>query len=143
MNEMKIHGLKCCSFKSDSFDEKEAELRISNSIATVAILTAGCLDTKEMIFAIQAASFHYKELSRIILVHAAESCYFPFPPESVSKCFSEKAITWLNCYVEEGVQEIVHKFHQEKKSWENLLKQNSAEIKQEDLTTRVFLRYGG
>src|SRR5438105_337836 len=100
MKEMNKRGLKCCLFREDTFDENEAEMRISSSVATVAILTAACLETKEMLFALQSASFHYKELSRIILVHAAESCYFPSPPESVSKCFSEKAITWLSCYAE-------------------------------------------
>ncbi len=141
MNEMKKHDLKCCLFREDKFDEKEVESRISSSITTVAILTDACLETKEMIFALQAASFHYKELSRIILVHAAESCYFPVPPSSVSKCFSEKAITWLSCYAEEGVEQIVQKLNEEKKSWENSLKQHSVDVRQEDLTTRIFLRY--
>ena len=115
--------------------------KIANSISTIAILTANCLETKEMIFALQAASFHYKELSRVILVHAAESCYFPVPPESVIKCFSEKAITWLSCYATEGVEQIKQKFIEEKKSWENSLKQQTVEVHQENLRTRVFLRY--
>ncbi len=141
MNEMKIHGLKCCPFRSDdSFDEKDSELRIANSLSMIAILTASCLEMKEMLFAIQAASFHYKELSRIILVHAAESCYFPVPPESVSKCFSEKAITWLSCYEKEGVEQINKKFIEEKTSWENSLKQHTAEVHQENLQSRAFLR---
>ncbi len=61
------------------------------------ILTAKSLESKELLFALEAASFHYKETSRIILVHAAESCYFPVPPAAVVNCFSEKAITWLTC----------------------------------------------
>ncbi len=141
LDTLQKNNLNCCSFKDGSFNEKEAEARISNSIGTVAILTAGCLETKEMMFALQAASFHYKELSRIIVVHAAESCYFPVPPESVSKVFMEKAITWLSCYTEEGVQQIVKKYQEEKKSWENSLKAHEVNISQEDLTTRVFLRY--
>ncbi len=141
MEKLKKDGFTCCSFKKDdSFDEKDSELRISSSVATVVILTDACLEMKEMIFALQCASFHYKELSRIILVHAAESCYFPVPPESVSKCFSEKAITWLSCYAKDGIQQIVQKFTEEKKSWENSLKQHSVDVHQEDLTTRVFLR---
>ncbi len=141
MNELKKLGLCCCPFSSESFYQTEAERRISNSIATIAILTTSCLETKEMIFALQAASFHYKESSRIILVHSAESCYFPVAPESVSKCFGEKAITWLSCYVNEGVQQIVQKFNEEKKSWQNSLNQETVQLRQEDLTTRVFLRY--
>src|SRR5690348_3006112 len=103
VNEIKNQGLTVCSFKGDTFDTLETEKRISNSICTIAILTAGCLETKELLFSLQAASFHYKELSRIILLHVAESCFFPVPPSSVANCFSEKAITWLSCYAEEGV----------------------------------------
>ena len=90
MEGIKKHGLTCCPFKVDNntFDEKEAETRISNSIATIVILTANSLETKDLLFSLKAASFHYKELSRIILVHAAESCYFPVPPSSVANCFS-------------------------------------------------------
>ncbi len=70
MNEMKKRGLNCCSIREDdSFNEKEAELRISSIFATVAILTAGCLETKEMLFALQAAAWCYHpRTSRVILV---------------------------------------------------------------------------
>lgn len=67
--EFKKCGLTCSLFRNEEFfDPVIAEERISNSVATVAILTAGSLETREMLFALQAASFHYKELSRIILV---------------------------------------------------------------------------
>ncbi len=79
MNEMKKHYLKCCLFSEDNFDEKEVESRISSSIATVAILTDACLETKDMIFAIQAATFHYKELSN----HLGSCCRIvPLPCSS-------------------------------------------------------------
>ncbi len=140
MTEIKQHGLSCCSFKEDVFNETEVEKRISNSFALIAVLTAGALETHEMIFALQAATFHYKELSRIVLVHAAESCYFPVPPEAVSKCFSEKAITWLSCYAEEGVQQIIQKVTEEQKVWKNTVRQQELKLHEEDLHTRVFLR---
>lgn len=73
------------------------ESTISNCFALVVLLTADCLEDKELVFAIHAASHHYKELSRIILVHDAESCSFPVPPSPLAACFSEKAITYLNC----------------------------------------------
>lgn len=140
MEEIKKYKLICCSFRQDIFDEKEAELKIANSFATIVILTAHSLQTPELLFALQAASFHYKELSRIILVHAAESCFFPVPPQSVANCFNEKAITWLTCYAKEGVQQIVQKFKDENSSWENSLSQQGVEMHQ-DLTTRVFLSH--
>src|SRR6478672_9656883 len=145
MSKIKKSGLSCIFFREDisaPFDQKDAERRIASSVATISILTAGCLETPEMLFALQAASFHYKELSRIILVHAAESCYFPVPPQSVSTCFSEKAITWLSCYAEEGIPQIYQKFNEEKTVWKNSLQEHSPEeMKPEDLTTRIFLRY--
>ncbi len=141
MEELSKRGVSCCPFRDGGFEDKTAENRIADCIATIAILTANSLETKYLLFSIQAASFHYKETSRIILVHAAESCAFPVPPPSLVDCFSEKAITWLSCYVKEGVDQILQKFKEEKTSWVNSLKQTEQELKQEDLTTRVFLSH--
>jgi len=149
MQKIKDYGYSCCLFreaeqKSQSFDQEgelfdqtESEKRIANSIVTIAILTSDCLNTEEMIFSLKAASFHYKEISRIILVHDAESCFFPVPPTSVSDCFAEKAITWISCYSEDGVNQIIQKFEQEKINFENLPKN----ITPEDTSTRLFLSH--
>jgi hypothetical protein len=99
LEELKRQNISSCLFKEENapFDERSVERKIANSFATVVLLTAGSLQTPEVLFALQAASFHFKEHSRIILVHIAESCNFPVPPPSVVDCFSEKAITWLSC----------------------------------------------
>jgi hypothetical protein len=67
---LKERGLSCTLFRDDyeTFDFKDAEKKISTSTTMIAILSAGALETKEIIFALQAASFHFKEISRIILV---------------------------------------------------------------------------
>ncbi len=68
MEKLKQQNLSYCFFTDESFDQLETERRIANSVATVVVLTARCLETKEMLCALQASSFHYKDHSRIILV---------------------------------------------------------------------------
>src|SRR5689334_9491783 len=94
---LQSRGFKCINFIDDESSDSIIESRIANSIITLVVLTENCLQMREVLLALQAASFHYESHSRIILVHAAESCPFPVPPSSVQSCFEEKAITWLQC----------------------------------------------
>ncbi len=72
MEGLKKKNLNCIPFRKDddtSFDQFTIEHRISNSVATVVILTDQCLEKKDILFALQAAAWCYHpRTSRVILV---------------------------------------------------------------------------
>ncbi len=68
---LKKVGVNCLPFTSanETLDIGKIEKRIANSVAMVVILTKDCLQKREILFSLQAASFHYdKQHSRVILV---------------------------------------------------------------------------
>ena len=76
------------------------EKRIADSSCLIVILTKNALQQPEVVFAMQCAKHYFLHYSQVILVHAAESCFFPGydeQPKSVEEFFSEKAITFLSC----------------------------------------------
>ncbi len=69
MDGTKKMGLTCIPFKDDTFDEETAGNRISACVTTVVVLTDRCLERKDILYALQAASFYYQpRASRALLV---------------------------------------------------------------------------
>ncbi len=163
LDNLKKQNMSCCLFsENNALDPLSIESKIATSRTTLVILTDHCLHQREVRFGFLAAGKHYSAKSRVILVqnpnfnrsqvHDASSCAFQTPPASLVDFFSEKAITFLSCtyeveivqpaagYTEEGIQQIVKKFREEKQVLANTSKYKHEKINAEDIHTRVFLR---
>mmetsp|Transcript_19729 Transcript_19729/g.27515 ORF Transcript_19729/g.27515 Transcript_19729/m.27515 type:complete len:997 (-) Transcript_19729:49-3039(-) len=137
--------------ENNAFDTTEIEKKVANSTALVVLLTKDCLKQVEVVFALNAAKVYFQHPSLVILVHAAESCFFPGPdeqPESVREFFSEKAVTYLSCYLQDAIEEILTKFTTEARVLSNILAKKESESQNEsheesseNITTRVFLSH--
>ncbi len=69
MEGLKKGGLQCVPFRDELMNLATAEQRISHSFITLVLLTESCLENREILFALKAASFHYQpHTSRVILV---------------------------------------------------------------------------
>ncbi len=161
MDGLKKRHISCCLFSEGNIlDAQKIERSIATSRTTLVILSEHCLNRREVQFAFSAAGKHYIEKSRVILVK--QTCFnqlsftmllpflffrlrlLLFTSSSVrrqSPFFPVRVYIIIDLlgYMEEGIQQIITKFTEEKKALENA-NSNQVGMHEEDICTRVFLR---
>ena len=151
---MKLLQVECepLCVSVDREDKIDFKSLFQDKTALIVILSSGCLKSNDLVNAVITAS-HMN--MRIIMVHDADTCFFPAyseQPESIKRHFSEKAITTLRGnfqlsnsswyfvvdYSDVAAKQIL------KKIQEHVVKkiaiQNEHQSSPENLKTRMFLR---
>mmetsp|Transcript_24390 Transcript_24390/g.34200 ORF Transcript_24390/g.34200 Transcript_24390/m.34200 type:complete len:655 (+) Transcript_24390:120-2084(+) len=103
--------------ETETFDPITVESKIASSACIVVILSLGALKNAEVLFAMSAADYYYKDASQVIMVHDAASCFIPGfqeQPAQFRKYF-DNVFPFFKTYAQQAAQEVLRRYDDARK----------------------------